>query len=541
MFNYFTELMLAQYFIIDAIFGRYIEDKKKLFECLGKIYLIDGGEVDSLYELSEREEVKEIISVGDYFRYRRIKQYEDLNDLSSLNETAVDELIIIKGNAIVTAKKCGIYQDVTPSRFSACNLLTWNADSGVVAAMNILGILQTEGIIFTQDRAAGLKNVIKSAKWNNDQGLMEALYYDKSGRVEYLARLTSNLEKSSHTQALDAIKKAYGKAVRKADRTYNLLEKAFDSHILKPEIYSKQYARILFSDVISHKDKESLFFSGGREAFAYASDLPLKLSPAQAVVYDRDIATIMRPYHNGEIAKLIGCLDNSDLRNRATYRPLCVVSDSDFILKNFAENVKKCLDGNHVEYIEVADLAEYDTEPSKNNVFVRNCDEDKTNVYFIFFTGDIHERAFETGKNFLQTEKRAKFRLLQPGVCIDLSAVMPICFCDKENAKLLRPYCDVVNISGFTAQEKREITDKILSVKGQLYGVSEIAVAKPAYERLAIYSPEEIERVLDSVICDNRKSGGALNLTEELLTPYLTNQTQTHNTYGFGGSNHEGN
>ena len=539
MFDYFTELMLIQYFTIDAIFGRYIDDEKTIFLRLAKIYLLSEGEAEELYGLTEREEVKDISSENAYFQYRRTKQLLALDNRSLSSDEVVDEIIDIKGNAISAAKKQGIYQDSAISKFAAINLLTWAADSGLVKAMSILGILQHEGIIFVQDGDAGLKNITKSAKWNSDQALMAALYYDRAGRSEYLARIIANLLKGSHTQALALVKAAYGDAPRKADKTYYLLEKAFDSHILKPEVYSKQFARILFSDVISHRDKESLFFSGGKEAFACASDLPLKLSPAQAVTYDGDIADIMRPYHKEDVDKVVSCLENSDLRKLPTYRPLCVVSDSPFILENFAENVKKCLSGCHVEFIEVSDLAEYDIEPTKNNIFVRNCDEDKVNVYIIFFRGDIHERVFEMGKNFLQTEKRAKFRLLQPGICINLSAIMPICFCDKDNAKLLRPYCDVININGFTAQEKNEITDKILTDKGQLYGVEEISVEQPVYDRLADYSPEEIERVLDSIVCDNRKLIGALNLTEAILTPYLRERAQTHNTYGFGGGAHE--
>ena len=539
MFNYFTELMLTQYFTIDALFGRYIDDRKDVFVRLGKIYLLSEAQSEELYGLTEREEVKDISSENAYFQYRRTKQLLAFDNRALFPDEVVDELINIKGNAISAAKKQGIYQDSATSKFSASNLLTWAADSGLVKAMSILGILQQEGVIFVQDRDAGLKNITKSAKWNSDQALMAALYYDEADRADYLARIIATLEKGSHTQALESVKAAYGDALAKADKTYYLLEKAFDSHVLKPEVYSKQFARILFSDVISLKDKESLFFSGGKEAFAYTSDLPLKLSGAQGVVYDKAIESVMRPYHKQDVEKVVGCLENSDLRKLPTYRPLCVVSDSPFMLENFAANVAKCLKGNHVEFIEVSDLAEYDIEPSKNNVFVRNCDEDKTNVYFIFFRGDIHERVFEMGKNFLQTDKRAKFRLLQPGICIDLSAVMPICFCDKDNAKLLRPYCDIITIGGFTAQEKNEITDKILTDKGRLYGVDEISVEQPVYDRLAGYSPEVIERVLDSVVCDNRKLIGALSLTEEIIIPYLREQAQSHNTYGFGGGARE--
>lgn len=540
MFNYFYELMLTQYFTIDATFGRFIEDRKWLFGCLGKIYLLSDGETERLFNLCEQEEIKGIESEGDYFRYRRTKAFLEMNDVPAQTDAELDELIIIKGSAIVAAKKLGLVGDSAISMYSVCNCLKTVADSGVIVAMNVLGLLQQEGVIFRKDGAAGLQNIVKTAKWNSDQGLMMALYYDRMNRSEYLMRMTANLMRSSLTEELSLVEGAYGKATRRPSKTYHLLEKAFDQGVVKPDTYSKQYARILYSEVISHRDKESLFFSRSNEASAYASDLPLKLSADDFVQYEADASKLMSPYHKQEIDKLIDGLNNSDLRILPTYRPLCFVSDSRFALEYFAECIRKIILRGNVESVEVADLTEYDLEPTKNNVFVRNCNEDKMNVYLIFFRREINERIFEIGKNFLQTEKRSKFWLHNPSVCIDLSAIMPICFSDRAHANELRPYCEIVNIENFSEGEKEQLTHLILSAKGELYGIEEITMTPDAYGRLAGLPLEEIDRILDIVVCANRRNKKYLALTEEILLPYLRSSAQSRgNLFGFGGGVHE--
>ena len=186
---------------------------------------------------------------------------------------------------------------------------------------------------------------------------------------------------------------------------------------------------------------------------------------------------------------------------------------------------------------EICDLVDYDFEPTKNNIFVRGCDEDAFNLYLLTFRGEIADRAFDMAKNFLQSGKRGNYRLNHPSVSLDLSSVLPVCFCDRENAKKLKPYCDMVRIAEVTAKEKRIFTEKTVRDKGIVYGVKELTMQEGIAEKLSVYGMDEIDRAIDAAVREHRME--KLLLTESLVRPYIGSVGTKKRAYGFGGSIHD--
>ena len=206
------------------------------------------------------------------------------------------------------------------------------------------------------------------------------------------------------------------------------------------------------------------------------------------------------------------------------------------MLGYYADLIPRCFRGCHVERIEVSDLSECDFEPTKNNIFVRSCDEDSFNIYLLFFRGEVGDREFDLARNFLQSDKRSKFRLNHPGITLDLSAVLPICLADGENAKKLRPYCDVIRISEPAEEEKQSFLRRILAEKASVYGISSLTAEEKLAEKLTRYPVDEIETICDTAIREHRMQ--TLTLTEETVRPYMKS-AGAKRAYGFGGSIHE--
>ncbi len=536
MFDYLTELMLREYFCADVTVGRFIGDKKALFALLGRIFLMTNEDIDRLFALAQSDEVMGIASERDYHQHRRMKQYFEMNGYEWNTDADIDELIDLKGTSLTMAMNHRILHDTHDVRSVACGNLTNAAEGGVILALHLLGILQSEGFAFGKNAVRGRSMIRMAAEWNSEEGLLAALYYDEGNRPKYLCRLYERFLRTGHSDSFAKVEEVYGAHGTKGKREFKLLEKAIGQGILKRDTYVKSYARLLYSEILEEKDKESLMLTPNKELFAEATDLPLKLS---SVDRECDVTALssMHPARADEQGKLARALGNLDSRGISAYRPLCIVSDSKYMLETYADVIAKCLVNESVERIEASDLTDYDLEPSKSNIFIRNCDEDSPNTYFLFVRGEIPERPYDAVKNFLQSAKRGKFRLNRPSVTLDLSAIIPICFCDKEHAKELNRYCDIVRIAEPTKQEKKGLVREILSAKSNVYGADKITVQEVVCVKLSEYSIDDIERILDSAVREN--CGDTIQLTDELMQQYYKGLPHRRGTYGFGGSIHE--
>ena len=532
MFNYLTELMLSEYFTVGAIFGRFLNDFQRLFFSLANIFLVSDEDAEELFEITENDRVKEIVTEKDYLQYKRINQYSLINGLDFVSDAKIENIIDIKGSAILSVRKLGEDFKFATSEIALRKLIKSAADCGLVMALNILGVLLEEGIIYKKDKKAGMANLTKAASWNSEEGLMAALYYDENYKIDYLNQMIYNLEKTSHPKSKEILIQVYGSGRGKPSKTYGLLQKSFERGILKNELYSKQYSRILYSNLLSYKDKERILFSMGKELVSDAANLPLKLSCGKQIEYSVSELAQSALIRKDETEFLTKTFENADLCTIPTYKPACIVSDSNYVFKSYAKLIESAFINAHVERIEISDLTEYDLEPTKNNIFIRGCDEDSANVYLLFFRGKISESILENVKNFLLSEKRAKFRLSYPSVCLNFSPILPICFCDRTNANLLRQFCEVLTIGEYSNIEKEDIAYEIFNSKCISYRASDLELPHSFFLKLINYTVDDIEKILEEVVRDNRKGTNQI-ITDSELSKYLKVQ-QIKNSYGFG-------
>jgi len=367
------------------------------------------------------------------------------------------------------------------------------------------------------------------------EGILTALFYDESSRRLNLNRLYTVAVGTPFESVIKLAEEKYGLKADGFIPESKLLKKAFGVGVLKKEIYSSQYSRFLFSRVLRIKDKEQLLFAANGELLSETADLPLKL-------LERDIPCDSNGFRKfplkreKEIKRVYIGAQNADLRTRNTYRPLCLVSDSVYLLSMYAEALTKVYSSSQTERIDVAGLSMYDLEPNKNNIFVRNCNEDADNVYFMFFLGDVNERSFDAAKTFLQSDKRSNFRLNRPSAVLDLGAILPVCFCDKANAKLLKPYCDVVSLASVTDEEKDALLTRVIQSKQKIYGAT-LEIDVKAKEILLCYSVDKIETLLDKIARFYRKRS-VINVTADIIRE-INDVLSDNAAYGFGGYGYE--
>ena len=537
MFNHFTEIMLKSYFLAVNTVARFNADRRKLFQRYADIFLLSDAEQLRLFTITESKAVKEISSEREYHQYRRLKEYLSMNANEKDCDPEVDEIIDIKGAAFTLALNERLLRESKDSKSVACANLTLAAENGLVIAMMTLGILQVEGVVYDCDIASGLDKIGRAADWCNEESIFAAMYYMPEKRERYAPQLHWCLQQAGYADSFRRVVEVYGHFDGENHREHLLLEKAFAQGIVKRDIYTKTFARLIYSEVLSERDKEALALTPNKELFAEACTLPLKLGMRLAET-DKSVLDDIRPKQEIERNRVGRLLENAEFRQLPTYRPMCFISESKYMLDYYSSIVSKFFTHAHIERIEAADLSDHNFEPTINNIFVRSCEEDYFNVFFLFFRGQIGEKTIEMMHRFLQSSERSKFRLNRPSVSLDLSSVLPVCFCDKENSKKLKFLCETVHIAELTSEEKEECARDILQVKTSIYGSKKYGAQDGVFGHLKEFGIDDIEKILDCAIRDHRADDG--ELTDDILRPYCENiRAKRGTTYGFGGTVNE--
>lgn len=527
------ELFMAEYFMIKAVLGRYLEDSGKLFGCLSEIFLISEGEAEKLYRLAENEAARGITTEKEFMRHQRMRKYSEMSGDSASYNPEWEEVVAIKGNAMLTAQQSNLSHDAEASGNVVYTCLSSAATCGSVSALRIIGLLQCEGIFLSKNEKAGVKNLTKAAEWNDIVSTLALLYYRPAKREYNMARLRQELVETPFAALYKSAVVRYGFANAPYIGEVRLLDKAFCSGVLKRETYDPKYARILSSKALSLKDKEKAVFSLNKEHLSVIADLPLKLARDKMTAVDVSGVENVPVKREREIGAIVRTLKNCDLRELPSYRPLCLCCESKYVLDMYAKAIAENDAGAHVEIIDVAELIDYDFEPTPNNVFVRSIDEDKDNRFLLFFRGEITERKTEAVRGVLQSGRRAKFYLNTPSVTLDLGAVLPICFCDRHNVQTLKQYCDVIYLADVSADELSAAVDDILAGKQKVYGVEAVKLSGDPREVFRGYNIDTAEKLIDTAVRARREKGAVIILSRAVLQEYASDNDRP--VIGFGG------
>ena len=536
MCSFSEEMFLRDYFTFDAVVGRFC-DEQELIKCLAEIYYIDNERAKELSALATSKTVRNIVSIKDYKRYRRLRQYADACKIKIGTAELEDDILTIKGKALYATNDCGLIDAGNNTKASVYANVVDKANAGQVTALRLYGVLQCAGIFFEKQLHDGLKNLTRAARWNSTESILALLKYDANNSATYADMLYTLAEGTPFEEVFTNAQRYHSAKAPKKIRECTLLSKVFGRGQVNPNVYMPVYANLLYSEIISFKDKEKLLLSESKDSINSYMDLPLKLS-MRKFTYDVSAITELSITRAEEQSSIIQNALNSDIRHFSTFKPLCLCSDSRFMRSYYAKAIKNLfVDANSVD-ISVIDLSPHDIEPGMNNVFVRSCDEDKNNVFLISFVGEINEQAAKEVCDFLQGDKRKNMHLVRPNIEIDLGAVLPICLCDKANAQMLLRHCEKVEILNPTKGELTVLIQELISEKEKQYGIKRLNVAQSVMNKLCSVSIDAAEAALDSAITANRSGNNELTLTDENASKYIKRREQSRG-FGYGGSKDE--
>ena len=378
-----------------------------------------------------------------------------------------------------------------------------------------------------------LKKLNHAADWLDIVSLLALIEYDEGNRSYNLARLEVATYNTLYERLAQAVARNYVIPNYFGDLSASiLLIKAFSSDTLKREQYDAKVSRILKSDVLSYGDKERLIYTGSKDLFTTVGNLPLKLGRsnfADMAGSCRLVLPFNRPSEKDEIDGWLSRYANSG----ADTRPLCISCESEYIQGLYYNALSDALSGAHVACIDISALTGYDIEPSPGNIFVRNIDEDKFNVFILSARGELNEQMLSSVINFARGSARRQFHISTLGVALDLSGIMIICFCDKKNAGAFKKYFQMMEVKELSAKERRKCLDTIAGTRARVYGLISAIISDEAYSFMDDCSIDQAEKALDAAVRLNSANHKDITITVDMIAPYVKN---THkSTIGFGG------
>jgi hypothetical protein len=527
MINPITELFLQQYFLMDAVFGKHFINKNSWFKTTGKAFGLSSKELDVLFARTEDANVKSITTEKEYFRHMRVKKYMTISFIESELSDDIEELINIKGSAITLALNTGVKKLGESTATSICNDLIQRANTGNVVAMRLYAMAQLEGICFKKNANEGLRILEATSSWMDIPSIILLRKYGPDNVFASDAHLSAAVDATPY----DCLASSNVK-VSEEDK---VLSKAFLVGTLQRETFIPQYARVLFNEHIPLNEREKLILSSGKDTVFAVAELPLDMNLEAKIAFDFTAFDEITEERENEKKQIKRNLHNSDLRMYEGYRPLCIVSDSPTVLAMYANAIVTANKSVNVTVISLSECSDQELDKTSNNIFVTACEEDAQNVFMITCFGKLADNAAESLQEFMNHTTRCAFRLKTPSVTLDLGAVLPICFCDRQNAKLLKPFCEVISVSSMNEAELKKEFGAFLNDREHKYGISKIHIDDILLSKLMQLEFDTAKAILDRAIMSLRYGDAEISLTVDSVSEFIKNAKSNY-VYGFGGT-----
>ena len=529
MFNALTENLLDFYFFALAAAGKHA-DGADILGKLCKAYLCDGL-YEKLSALCGDPDLCGIDSLDDYNRFKRVLSYARITGAGGETDPETLWLINVKGGALKAARRYELDNPAWLSASAVYDALAKRAEAGICKVITLLGFFKCEGVFVRKDLENGLKMLRRAACWNDPCAIILNLYYGEADRARNLNRLNTVWEGAQYGKFVQGFAEAYA-LTPATDENAALLAKAFRRGVLKSEAVDFKYSRVINSNVLPIEERRETVLGGRKELVYEVANLPLTVGGRASLFGGREADL---PFLDGAAqAEINDALKGSDLRRHADYKPLCVCCGERSVNELCAEAVAGALaEDCNVIRVNAADVTS-GWALTRDNAVLRGIAEKKPNVVFFYMYGALDAAAYEGAENFLRTELRSTLRL-NCGVTLDMSDVLPVCFCDARNAAALENICRVTEVKAVGKEAREYVLNRLLQSKSRQYGFG-ISLGADAEKALLAVGADECAEVVKKAFVKaysggNRKFGGAE------IRKIIKDTAGKNPTIGFGGAN----
>lgn len=488
MKNYIKTKFLSHYFLTCVTLPETI-DRRAVFFTLAKMYGID--EAEDLFSTCECKAVRNIDSVATYHMHERMKKIPSLREyLDKLSEDT-QLAIAIKGQALVTADELKLK---TPNILTANDIITHlaeRANEGVLVAMVVFGFALCEGQGVPQNRAGGLRYLQRAVRWNSTEAAIMCMTYDSKNAKRYADILMSS-SICPFTEAVRLFAKPFGVIPEKDDIAI-LLEKAFARGLAKRDKYEHSIARILYCAGLSFADKQDTILSCNREYINAVTNFPLNLPD----IPSRDCVLAMPMERKEECNKVAKALKSAHLASDERYRPLLLSAKEEYVADAYIESFRSAFNDSNIIEVDVARIENGFFENGAQNVVVKDLSEKMPNIVIFRIYGMISPDKEKVVESLLSASERKSFKVTT-GLVLDLSNILPIVICDRQNEEFFKRMCRVIELAPINANERRSILSSHISEHSHSLGI-EISIEDGIWDKLGNVSIDTLINAIDTI------------------------------------------
>ena len=505
--EYLLEPFLAQYYLLDAVCGTFMDEKaqRKMFHELAGIFCIaDSDELRDYFYDSGLDHFREIQDLGAYERLCRTIEFAQKSG-QNIELTDRDRLILAQKREAMSIKSELFRQVRNLTRETVYTTLLNMATNGSVDAMVTLSYMEYHGICVCKDIDGALRRMRACAKWNNLFGNLMCIAYDKENKQAYYDRLYTILRGASRKQVFDHIcKETAAKRTAQKNQIAQIIESAFGLGIIKRSTFDRVFAKIAFSEMISVEDKEKILLNKQKDAIFSLSEIPFDVKWEDTLEFDESCVSELPLRREAELRKILRNITVAKKCPVEACSPLLIVASDDYVSDMYCKMLKKGFDTSRVVEIDAGTLTAQDFVGGKENVFLRGLSDTKKKrtVFMLTHCEEMEEEQLDELVKMLDCEYRRKFKLFQPPVSLDLSGLVFVLLASGRSREIVRlaENCDTVWADRIDIAEKASVVDSLFRARSISFGCPTLKIEKGCTEFLSRFDPEKVRLIVDSAL-----------------------------------------
>lgn len=505
--DYLFECFLKYYYFIEAICGKALpqtEGRKLFFELANVFCLPDNEELEDYYEQSCQEHFREITDITSYERFSRMVEFA-FKSGQDIGFTDVDRMIMVQKREAMQIRNNIFKDEKNLTLEGVFSTLLTTAVNGNIDAMATLSFMEYHGVCVCEDKYAALKRMRACAKWNNLFGNLMGIRYDAENSELYYQTLRTVLKTSGQKKALEHICNTYSHGMEiETNPIARIIEKAFALEIIERSTYSKGFAKIAFSSLVTNEDKEKLLLTRQEGAIDTLSDIPFDVDWSGCHEFDSGSVNEVVLTRDGETQEILQNVTITTSCPACARTPLMIVSSDDYIMQMYRKMIASGFGRESVVEVDATTLTDADLVPSRENVFLRGLVRTKSahTVFVINHCQELEDDKLDSIINMLDYEHRKSFKMFRPNVTLDLSEVVFVLLGSEKNSATLRlsKLCDTVWAKSIDADEKPVVVASIFASRINTFGCGDMKMDDGCKQFLAQYDSRQIQHVIDCAI-----------------------------------------
>ena len=530
---FLKDTFLNHYFFADVLFSQYCteEELKTIYDKYAEVFCIQSQEwLDEIWAIVSLDLFRLADNMSDFNRLVRLaKLYPE-------NISAMESYVLSQKAAAIQAKANILNTQEDASFDTILHLLRQKANNGNVDCTVLVAFLEHNGILVDQNTEQAEKRMETAAKWNSFFGTIMGCHYSKSKEF-YIQKFRALLNAPFVQPIWEYLKTPLCISDDiKPDRISLALEHAFCQGAFGIETVNYDAIKLMDSCVLSTNAKTKLIKTAKANT-AFPCEIPLEVTRNTKLVFDASVfGTPAFEARKAECDQICSNLSMIDLRDTSIYKPLLLVCEDEFVLDYYREAIKGCFSNSPTSLIHLQERGRFNLSHSKDNIFIAAMEKyGKRNIALLLDHCEIlnPECSAELADYLKATHRKHYKSGCTPMVEIDLGGVLPILFASTMPDPAIVECCDVVLAAQLTQSEFRQVLERSLENKREIFKLSSISMDPNVSDFLFDYSSATVTGLLNKAIGELKRTSKNIHITVATLQGIIDKFYANKNKNGF--------